>query len=195
MNETSDSLLIANYLNGDEKSLEILIERHLKSVYYLVYQYVGSEQDAQDITQETFIRAWRNLKKFDQQKNFKTWVFVIAKHAAIDVLKKKKVVMFSAFEDEHGGNSLLETLADEAPRADVISEQKGTMEILTKAMAPLSPAYKKVLSLRYYEDMTFSNISEVLHEPLDTVKSRHRRAVFMLKKILEGGEFASRLSK
>lgn len=195
MHDASDSRLITDYLNGDEQSLEILIERHLKPVYYFVYRYAGREQEAQDITQETFVRAWRNLKKFDQQKSFKTWIFTIAKHVAIDTLKKKKAIAFSAFEDENGENSLLETLADLAPRADMISEQKGTVEILKTAMAFLSPPYRRLFSLRYHEDMTFSKISELLHEPLDTVKSRHRRGIIMLKKILGGREFGSELSE
>ena len=85
--ETRDAQLVADYLNGDEQSLHLLIERYLKPVYRFVHSYVGSDLDAEDISQEVFVRAWRNLKKFDQEKSFKTWIFAIAKHASIDVLK------------------------------------------------------------------------------------------------------------
>ncbi len=194
MESKSDAQLVINYVNGDEQSLEVLIQRYLNAVYRFVYGYIKNEQDAQDITQETFVRAWRNIKKFDCEKNFKTWIFSIAKHASIDVLKKKKAVAFSAFEDEDGENPLWEMLADMTPLASAVSEQKGIMDILNRAIELLSPAYNRVFSLRYREDMTFSKISEVLHEPLDTVRSRHRRGLRLLKTILIGPEFANQLA-
>lgn len=194
MESRSDVQLTRDHLNGDEQSLEVLIQRYLGMVYRFVYGYIKNEQDAQDITQETFVRAWRNLKKFDCEKNFKTWIFSIAKHATLDVLKKKKDFVFSSFEDEDGENLLFEMLADTADLSSVISEQKGIMDILNRAMGLLSPAYKRVLALRYREDMTFSKISEVLHEPLDTVKSRHRRGLVLLKTILMGPEFVNQFA-
>ena len=77
MSMDSDQKLIADYLGGDEKALEILIYRYLKPIYSFVYRYVGNEQEAEDITQEIFVKAWRNLKKFNQNKSFKTWIFTI----------------------------------------------------------------------------------------------------------------------
>ena len=65
----SDEQLIFNYLKGDEKSLEILIKKYLKAIYNFVYRYVENSQEAEDITQETFVKAWRNLKKFNPQKS------------------------------------------------------------------------------------------------------------------------------
>ncbi|MBI4159946.1 sigma-70 family RNA polymerase sigma factor [Candidatus Wolfebacteria bacterium] len=73
-----------------EVSLELLIRRYLKPIYGFTYRYVGAGQDTEDVTQETFVKVWRNLKKFDQNKSFKTWIFSIAKNTAIDFLKKKK---------------------------------------------------------------------------------------------------------
>ncbi len=70
-----DEKLIADYLAGDEQSLELLIKQYLKPIYSFVSRYVGNGQEAEDITQEVFVRVWRSLKKFDQTKSFKTWVF------------------------------------------------------------------------------------------------------------------------
>ena len=186
MEARNDAQLVADYLNGDEQSLHTLIEKHLKPVYRFVHSYVGSDSDAEAITQEVFVRAWRNLKKFDQEKSFKTWIFAIAKHASIDALKKKKAINFSAFDDENGDNALFETLTDTGLLPDEIFEKKSFAEILTGLTRLLSPAYQRVLSLRYQDDLTFAKISETLHEPLDTIKSRHRRALLVLKKILNG---------
>lgn len=189
MDTRKDTQLIADYMNGDEQSLEVLIGRYLDNVYYFVYRYVGDKQEAEDVTQEVFVRAWKNLKNFDSQKSFKTWIFTIAKNAALDTLKKKKTLNFSVFENENGENALFETLMDDALRIDAISEQKGIAVTLTKAIEFLSPAYQTVLSLRYHDDLTFATISEVLREHLNTVKSRHRRGLILLKDILKKSDF------
>ncbi len=180
----SDQQLIMDYLAGDEKSLEILIHRYLKPIYSFVYRYVGDEQEAEDVTQEVFVRAWRNLKKFDQKKKFKTWIFSIAKNASIDFLKKKKAIPFSEFENEKGQNMLVETLIDPAPLPDKLFEQSSIGEIVNAAINHLAQKYRMVLFLRYNDHFTFREIAEVLGEPLNTIKSRHRRAIILLKKLL-----------
>ena len=184
MSMASDQQLIMNYLAGDEKSLEILIHSYLKPIYNFVYRYVSSEQEAEDITQEVFVRAWRNLKKFDQKKKFKTWIFSIAKNASIDSLKKKKAIPFSEFENEKGKNILIEQLASLAPLPDKLFEQASIGKIVNTAMNHLTPKYRMVLFLRYNDHFTFREIAEALREPLDTIKSRHRRSIILLKKLL-----------
>lgn len=179
-----DQQLVADYIAGDEKSLEILIKRYLKPIYSFICRYVGNSQDAEDITQEVFMKVWRNLKKFDQQKSFKTWIFSIAKNSSIDWLKKKKTIPFSNFENEAGENLLTKRLVDPAPLPYELLERAGISEIVNKAMNQLTPQYRMVLFLRYNDHFTFREIAEVLGEPLNTVKSRHRRAIILLKKLL-----------
>ena len=161
-----------------------MIGQYLKPIYSFVYRYVGNSQEAKDITQEIFVKVWRNLKKFDQQKSFKTWIFSIAKNAAIDSLKKKKSIPFSEFENEYGENTILETLADPAPLPHVLLEQQGMAQILSSAMDKLAPKYQMVLFLRYNDHFNFREIAESLEEPLHTITSRHRRALVKLKEIL-----------
>ena len=124
MESKSDAELITKYLKGDEASLRILIERYLASVYRFVRGYVKNDSDAEDITQETFVRAWRNFHTFDHEKSFKTWIFAIAKHASIDALKKKKAINFSLFDNEDGDNILSEMLMDTGLLPDEILEKK-----------------------------------------------------------------------
>ncbi len=180
----SDQQLIADYFVGDEKSLEILIHRYLKPIYSFIYRHVGNGEAAEDITQEAFVQVWRNLKKFDRNKSFKTWIFHIAKNTSFDFLKKKKAIPFSEFENEEGGNKLIETLVDPAPLPDDLFERAHVGKILHTAMSRLAPKYRMVLFLRYNDHFTFREIAEALGEPLHTIKSRHRRALIQLKKLL-----------
>lgn len=181
---SSDQQLIANYFAGDEKSFEFLVRRYLKPIYIFIYRYVGNEQDAEDVTQEVFVKVWRNLKRFDQYKSFKTWVFSIAKNAAIDFLKKKKTIPFSEFENREGKNMITETLADPSPLPTELLEKAGMTQMLNSAMEKLSPKYRMVLFLRYNDHFNFREIAESLGEPLHTITSRHRRALIKLEKLL-----------
>src|SRR3989338_2675571 len=178
--EYSDNKLIGGYLAGDERALELLIQRYLKPVYGFVYRYAGNAQDAEDITQEVFLRVWRNLKRFDGEKSFKTWIFSIAKNASPDFIKKKKTLAFSDFsarggsafggENEDGSNSLIDTLRDFSPLPLQLSELSEIRRVLENAKEKLLPKYSMVLSLRYNDDLTFREIAESLGEPLHTVK-------------------------
>ncbi len=177
----NDSELIASYLSGDEAALQALFERYLKPVYGFVYRYVGNAGDAEDITQDAFVNAWKNLKKFDRSRNFKTWLFAIAKNAALNWLKKKKPALFSEFEKEDGGNLLAETLADPAPLPEKIFADKELGRKLAAAMEGLKPDYRTVLLLYYNDHLTFEEIGEAVGKPLNTVKSQHRRALIALR--------------
>ena len=77
------------------EAFAVIVERYVSSIYKFSYRYVRNGPDAEYIAQETFLRAWKSLKKFDQSKNFKTWIFAIAKNASLDLLKKKKPMPFS----------------------------------------------------------------------------------------------------
>jgi len=120
MQNYSDEQLIVLYLGGDEQSLDFIVRRYLKPIYNFIYRYAGNRQDAEDIAQDVFLRAWKSLKKFDRSKKFKTWIFSIARNAAIDWLRKKKNLTFSDFEDADGENPLISNLTDSAPLPDEI---------------------------------------------------------------------------
>lgn len=167
MNRT-DEQLVADYLGGDEKSLETLFRRWLKPIYSFSYRYTNANKDAEDIAQDVFVKTWKNLKKFDRNRKFKTWIFQIAKNTCIDWQRKKKSLpLYSA-----------ENIKDPAPSPAPVSES------LDKILERLSPKYRMVLFLRYNDHFTFREIAESLGEPLNTIKSRHRRALIILKKLL-----------
>jgi len=184
MKEVLDSQLISQYLKGDQKSLEILIQKYLKSVFGFVFSYVGNSAEAEDITQDVFLRMWLNIKKFKEDKNFKTWLFSIAKNAAIDHLKMKKAIPFSSFDDDEGNNFILDTIRDTSPLPPEIMQKKYIAAILYSAMNKLSAKYKTVLSLYYLDCYNFREIAAYLGESINTVKSRHRRGLVLLKDLL-----------
>jgi RNA polymerase sigma-70 factor (ECF subfamily) len=183
--ETSDAQLVLESLDGREASFAIIIDRHLAGVYHFANRYVRNAADAEDIAQETFIRAWKHLKKFDTSKNLKTWLFTIAKNASLDLLKKKKPLAFSNItEAESELESFLAPYIASGEVPEVLVDQKFLKEDIDVALAKLPPAYRAVLALRYNEHLKFREIAEVLREPIDTVKSKHRRGLALLKNIL-----------
>ncbi|MFA5742680.1 MAG: RNA polymerase sigma factor [Candidatus Paceibacterota bacterium] len=184
MPESSDLDLIEQYLKGNEKALEFLIKKYLKPVYGFVFRYTGNAADADDIAQETFVKAWRSIKKFDQEKSFKTWIFTIAKNTAIDFFKKRKTIPFSNFEDENGYNFIADNLASQSLSPAQEAEKKETAGFVSSAISQLSSNYQKIISLRHDKDLTFQEIADFLDEPINTVKSRYRRAVIAAKKII-----------
>jgi len=183
--DLSDEELIDAYLGGDEDAFPLLLQRHLADVYNFARRLGGGE-DADDVTQEVFLKVWKNLKLYRRANaKFRTWLFSIARNTTIDFLRKKKHIAFSEFDTPEGGNPLTETLADETPEPDELFAQAESAQQLERALQALSPRAREVLLLRYREDLTFDEIGAVLKEPLNTVKSRHRRALAALRDILK----------
>jgi RNA polymerase sigma-70 factor, ECF subfamily len=178
--EQSDSELVEAYLKGDEESLSILFNRHLNSAVIFCRGLVG-ESEAEDAVQETFVKVWRNLKKFDSRKKFKTWLLTIAKNTCLDALRKKRPIVFSDFENDDGENSFIEGLSDDAPLPSEITDAALSAEKIRAALLALSPKNRVVMEMHYYDEMTLQEIADIMNESVNTVKSRYRRALSTLK--------------
>ena len=186
--QRNDQQLIADYLNGDDGAITILIDRHLKTVFNFTYRLIGKQEEAENIAQETFLKMWRNLKKYRQGENFKTWLFTIARNTAIDWLRKKKSIAFSNFENEKDENAFAESLTDPEPLPDEIFARAEEKTLLDNALKKLSISEREVLLLHYSEHLTFDEIGKILEKSLNTVKSRHRRALIELRQHLNMSE-------
>lgn len=184
MNNYSDEQLVKLAVDDNREALEILIAHYLKLVYNFAYRYVRNSDDAEDITQEVFIKIWRNLRKFDQTKKFKPWLYQIIKNTSLDLLKKKSAIPFSNFDIEEGDNWLEEHLVDEVQQTDMVAENALLSDKLSGAIGKLAPKYAEVVSLHHQKDLNFREIAELNNESINTVKSRYRRALLLLKKIL-----------
>ena len=183
-NSEEFQLIYAYLKSGDKKSLDTLIKLYLKPVYNFILRLVGSQKDAEDLTQETFIKMWRNLKKFNTDKEFKPWVFQIAKNTCFDFFRRKKETSFSelalAEEDFDEGN-----LADQGQSLGDLFQTKETAEQVNRVLLTLPVIYRTVLVLYFYQQLNFREIAETLNESLNTVKSKHRRGLFKLKEMLK----------
>ena len=123
--------------------------------------------------------AQKNIKKFDQTKSFKPWIFQIAKNTSIDFLRKKKSIPFSKFENEKGQNVLVEnTPAKPTNLLENLSDKK----TLATAMHNLSEKEQKLINLRHAEGLSFKEIAGRLKESVNTIKSRYRRSLSNLRK-------------
>ena len=155
MNRPNDEQLVWRYLkSNDEHALEDLIKRYLPLIYAFTRNYTGNQDNASDITQEVFVKVWRNLKKpalspskgFDPKKgSFKTWIFTIAKRTAIDWLKKKNALPFSVIQDEARDDNFANSLADESPSITERLVLQETSKKLAFALARLPGDYNAVV--------------------------------------------------
>ena len=165
MDKILDQDLVGEYLKGDEESLEILIKRYLTRVYNFILSIVCDKEIANDITQDVFVKAWKNIKRFKKNKNFKTWLYTIARNTSIDYMRKKKYLNFSELENDDNEN-ILETIKSEELLPDEIFEIKNLSEILQNVVNDLPEKYKTVLLLYYKNDLTLEEISKILKNHL-----------------------------
>ena len=184
-----DKIIIAS-VEGSEEAFSELISFYLKPIFNFVYRICGNVKDAEDITQEVFIKLWRNLKKYRSGKNFKAWLFSIARNTAIDWLRKRKNINFSEFsvkggEDEESENQLFNSAPDTEPWPDALAAKAEDSKIIEECMDKLPAIYKEVIILRYKNQFTFEEIGEITKRPENTVKSQHKRALVALKRLLD----------
>lgn len=184
--ERSDDDLIRETRNGNLRSFDALVRRYQKRVYFLAIRMVKDHDSADDIAQETFIRAYRAIDSFRMGHNVYTWLYRICMNLSINHLKRGKHVMTeSSFREE------AHPLEKEAQGTDpldhlAMKEMRGRIET---AVDSLSPKYKAVLVLRIYEDMSYEEIAESLRISVGTVMSRLFRAREKMQEMLK--EFRS----
>jgi RNA polymerase sigma-70 factor (ECF subfamily) len=138
------------------------------------FRLSGKTEEASDITQETFIKVWKNLRKFDPKKNFKTWLLAIARNTMIDRWRQKKELLLPEnFEPE-----------DSTPLPDELFSRVESKQKLDRALSRLPLDYQTVVVLHGVEDFTFDEISQIMGKSLNTVKSQYRRALHQIKQFL-----------
>ncbi len=178
----TDEELIQEYRLGDEKAFERLIERYLKPLYGFLFRLTGNSDEATDLVQETFLKFWKNIRGFDEDRNFKTWIFTIARNTAFDYLRKKKQLLFSALDTE--SDTFESSLEDTSPLPEELFARAESAEQLEKALASLSPEYRSIVLLHDMDGLTFETIGEIAGKPMNTIKSQYRRALFQMRAFL-----------
>jgi len=155
-----------------------LMLRYRKPVYHMILKMVKNTDDAEDLTIEAFAKAFKNLKKFNPDYTFSTWLFRIATNNCIDFIRKKKLETLSinsTFTDDNGENVAID-IQDYSlnPQEETIKRQK--IEIMQMIVTQLPPKYQVLVRLRYFKELSYDEISKELQAPLGTVKAQLHRA-------------------
>jgi RNA polymerase sigma-70 factor (ECF subfamily) len=167
-------------LSGEEGAFAELARPYFGPLYGFVFLMVRDRDMAEDVVQETLIKAWRHLGRYDRIQSWKTWLYTIAKRTALDALKKKRALPFTSFRDEDGSLPFEPELAIE-PEITALLNREDATDKLDRALALLSPLYRTLLVLVYREDCSLEETAEILEEPYNTIKSRHIRALGKLR--------------
>jgi RNA polymerase sigma-70 factor (ECF subfamily) len=182
--QTSDALLVKNYIAGDENSLSILISRHQSKIYGFIYSKLSDRDIADDIFQDTFIKVIKTLKSnsYNEEGKFLPWVMRISHNLIIDYYRKnKKMPMFRETEDF----SIFSIMSDNVPN---IESQLITSQVesdLRKLIEELPEDQKEVLVMRMYQDLSFKEISELTGVSINTALGRMRYAIMNLRKVID----------
>jgi RNA polymerase sigma-70 factor (ECF subfamily) len=178
-----DARLVDRCLKGDEVAWEDLVRTHTRRVYAICYRFTNSYTDAQDITQEVFLRVFRSLKSFrTEEGKFAVWLARLTRNLLIDHYRKNKLDRSTdSIEDQL---PVLQEKASIGSRTDALLAGREAGEILQAALQRLSPDLREAVVLRDLEEMEYKEIAEVLQVPDGTVKSRLNRGRAELAKVL-----------
>ena len=187
--EKSDDDLIAEYISGNEDSFKQLVTRYTKPLYFFVFRMTSKKELSEDILQDAFLKIWKTINRYKIGSNtFKSWIFTVTRNTAIDQLRKKKMLVVSDFDTEDGHNYLMETIPDPETIPEKLIIRAEEKNMVEGALQSLTIDEREILTLHYQEEMTFEKIGEILKKPLNTVKSKHRRALLKLRSFLENNE-------
>ncbi len=181
-----DRALIQAALNGDEKAYETLLSKYKNLVYTIMIKMVRNPQEAEDLTQEAFMKAFNSLASFNEEFAFSTWLMKIATNNCIDFLRKKKLRTYSIHEPIQYKDEKVEIdIADTEPSPEKSLLQEERKKVLENAIKELPERYRYVIILRHKEEKSYEEIAEILNLPLGTVKAQIFRAREMLNKKLK----------
>ncbi len=185
-----DDLLIRRAVKGDEQAFEKLMLTHEKNVYNLCYRMAGNPDDALDLSQEAFLKAWRALSTYQFDAAFSTWLYRLTTNVCLDFLRKRNRQAHSSLTMEDENEEPREySIPDPAPGPEEQAVSSWQQEAVNAAMQRLPEDYRLVLQLRVVEDLPYEQIADIMQIPVGTVKSRLSRARLQLKKLLEAGNF------
>ncbi len=170
--------------DGDDEAFGRIVRFFLPMTERFLRQWIREQDVLEDIVQESFIKAWRHLGRFDEDKSFPVWLLTIAKRTAFDALKKKKSLPFSSFALEGENDARFDVADTVAERPDDRLDRELQADELQNALDRLPELYRSILMMHYREDLSLAEVAEVLEIPYNTIKSRHTRAVAALRKIL-----------
>jgi RNA polymerase sigma-70 factor (ECF subfamily) len=185
------ALLVRRCIAGDAVAWEEIVQRYNRRIYNICYRFAGSADDAQDLTQEVFIKMYRTLKSYDVERGaFMTWVTTITRNLLVDHFRKTKQDRMTdsldgAASEHEDAMPLSERIPDRAPTPDTRAQSQQVGEVVQRALTKLSPDLREAVILRDLHDMDYKDIATVLKVPEGTVKSRINRGRAELARLLQ----------
>jgi RNA polymerase sigma-70 factor (ECF subfamily) len=185
------ALLVRRCIAGDAVAWEEIVQRYHRRIYNLCYRFAGSADDAQDLTQEVFIRMYRTLNSYDVARGaFMTWVTTLTRNLLVDHFRKTKHdrltdSLDATASDHPDATPLSDRIPDEGPAPDSGVQSRETRETVHLALQKLSPELREAVILRDLQDMDYREIATVLKVPEGTVKSRINRGRAELARLLQ----------
>lgn len=169
---------ITKAIAGDQIAFTFLLDHFWNEVYGFMLKRTENETDAEDITIETFVKAFDKIATYDSNFQFNTWLIAIAKNVHIDMLRKKKSSIF--VEISQDDNNLAYHVIDSTPTIEdsIINEQN--LAQLLQHIKTMKPMYQEVIQLRYFQELSYKEISDNINEPLNNVKIKLLRAKKLL---------------
>lgn len=190
--EQSDAGAVAQVRAGDPDAYRVLVERHSHSVFRLAFRMTGNEQDAEDLVQETFLRAYRQIGKFDGRASFSTWLYRIAANCSLDFIRSRQRRREQQTPVDEQGQEQEAAVAAGDPTPDRMAFSRELRQLLGPALQSLSPMERTAFVLRHYEGVCIEDIGKVLGVNSGAAKHSVFRAVQKLRKALEPAVGAAR---
>jgi RNA polymerase sigma-70 factor (ECF subfamily) len=187
--DLSDGMAVTRARSGDSDAFRTLVERHSRSVFRLAFRMTGNEQDAEDVVQESMLRAYKQLGKFDERASFGTWLYRIAANCSLDLVRSRKRRSQNQALEPEGDRGEMENPVLVVPSADPNPERMTlsgeVRERLTAAMGDLSSTERSAFVLRHFEGMCIEDISRALGCQPGAAKHSVFRAVQKLRRALK----------
>ncbi|ALU24975.1 RNA polymerase sigma-70 factor [Myroides odoratimimus] len=179
-NLVQENILAAQ--KGDQIAFTFLLNHYWSEVYNFMLKRTANEVDAEDITIETFSKAFTNISKYDSTYAFNTWLISIAKNVHIDMIRKRKNMSFLDINDEE--NQQYHDIIDDTMNKEDELIQEQNLVIFKSYINLLKPHYQEVIDMRFFQEMSYNEIAEALNEPLNNVKVKIMRAKKLLAEII-----------
>lgn len=181
----TDEELVAAVQGGDSSAFDELVRRWERKIRGAAYRVVGSEEEARDVTQEAFLKAYRGLAGFKNEARFSSWLYQIALNLSRDKLRRRKLRDHASLDAMEADGHPSPALVSRAPDAHAQFQRNDLARRVAAAVAALPDDQREVIVLKEYQDLTFVEIAEVLELPVSTVKTRLYRGLTLLRERLE----------
>jgi RNA polymerase sigma-70 factor (ECF subfamily) len=183
--EQSDATAVAQVRAGNYDAFGVLVERHSRNLFRLAFRMTGNEQDAEDIVQETFMKAYRQLAKFDGRASFSTWLYRIAANGSLDLIRSRNRRQEQQEPAMEEGQEMSASVATGDPTPERLAFSVELKNLLAPALEQLSPMERAAFVLRHYEGLGTEDIGRALGVQTGAAKHSVFRAVQKLRRVLE----------